>query len=139
MWKRGILVGLGGLIFVLLMAGLTWYLAFFAGPRPPTTLVLPDVQNPLRVTWTENGPVEIDALSEHDALIGLGYGMGRSRTWQLVLWRTAALGNLSSIFGEDAIEVDRLARQLQLGDLANRKRPHCPLKRANNYAFLLQD
>ncbi len=136
MWKRGILVGLGGLIFVLLMAGLTWYLAFFAGPRPPTTLVLPDVQNPLRVTWTENGPVEIDALSEHDALIGLGYGMGRSRTWQLVLWRTAALGNLSSIFGEDAIEVDRLARQLQLGDLAKQEAASLPIETGKQLRLL---
>lgn len=121
MWKRSLFIGLGTVLLVFLLAGLVWYLAFFAGPSAPKTLMIEGVQEPMSVEWTEDGPVEIEAASQHDAIIGLGYGMGRSRAWQLLLWREAARGNLSPIFGADAAEIDRLTRQLQLGDLAKRE------------------
>ncbi|NQV72896.1 penicillin acylase family protein [bacterium] len=71
-----------------------------------------------RVDWVENGLVRVDAESMSDAIVGLGYGMGRSRAWQLVLWRQAALGNLSKWFGDDAVPIDHLSLQLNLADQA---------------------
>lgn len=120
MLKRIFLGTLAVIAFLVLAVTLTWYLAFFAGPRPPKSLQSPHVSASVSVAWSEDGPLHIDGQNLDDVLLGLGYGMGRARSWQLVLWRQAALGRLSEWFGDDLIPTDRLMRQLGIGSAAQK-------------------
>ncbi len=118
MLKR-VLIGTIAVGLVLLLAvTLTWYLAFFAGPRPPKSIESPHVSASVSIAWSEDGPLHVDGQNMNDVLVGMGYGMGRARAWQLALWRQAALGRLSEWFGDELIPTDRLMRQLRIGEAA---------------------
>ena len=101
---------------VLLSASLIAYLAFSAGPDAPNTLESYRMAEPGTVTWSDMGGVVVQANSFDDALVLLGYGHARSRAWQTVLWRQAALGRLSEWFGPDALPLDRSMRQLGIAE-----------------------
>lgn len=103
------LVGCIALIFVL---------AFSAGPDAPATLETEWVSSGGTVSWVESGGIVTQSASFEDALLILGYGQARSRAWQTVLWRQAALGRLSEWFGPDALPVDRMVRQLEIAERA---------------------
>ena len=97
---------------LLLSAALIMYLAFSAGPDAPSRLQSARIQGAGTVSWSEDGGTTVQAESLPDALFLLGYGHARSRSWQLALWRQAALGRLAEWFGPDALPADRLVRQL---------------------------
>jgi len=118
MLKRSLILVFSTFIIALMLGVVVWYLAFLAGPKPPASLGMSTISRSARVDWVENGLVRVDAETMPDALVGLGYGMGRSRAWQLVLWRQAALGDLSAWFGDDAVPIDHLSLQLNLADQA---------------------
>ena len=118
MLKRSLILVFSTFIIALMLGVVVWYLAFLAGPKPPASLGMSTISRSARVDWVENGLVRVDAETMPDALVGLGYGMGRSRAWQLVLWRQAALGDLSAWFGDDAVPIDHLSLQLSLADQA---------------------
>ena len=103
------LVGCAVLIFVL---------AFSAGPDAPAQLETQWISSEGTVSWVESGGIVTQSASFEDALLILGYGQARSRTWQTVLWRQAALGRLSEWFGPDALPVDRMIRQLEIDQQA---------------------
>lgn len=109
-----LLVLIGLALTVLLIV----YLAFSAGPNAPGSLRLEAMSQPGIVSWSNNGGMRVQASSFDDALILLGYGQGRSRAWQSVLWRQAALGRLSEWFGPDALPVDRMIVQLGIPSTA---------------------
>lgn len=106
------------LVVALMLVGVIWYLAFFAGLNAPTRIEMSFAEARITVSWSNDGPVFVEAASLDDALIGLGYGQGRSRSWQIVLWRQAALGRLSEWFGEDALPIDRFMKQLYIAKSA---------------------
>jgi penicillin amidase len=60
------------------------------------------------------------AASEHDAYFGLGYAHAQDRLWQLELNRRLGSGRLAEIFGEEALDRDRLFRTLGLRVAAER-------------------
>lgn len=101
---------------LLLSVGIIMYLAFSAGPQAPSRLYTDAIDAEATVSWTDEGGVTVQARSLPDALVLLGYGHARSRSWQLALWRQAALGRLSEWFGTDALPADRMVRQLSIPD-----------------------
>jgi penicillin amidase len=105
---------------LLLSVGIIMYLAFSAGPQAPSRLHTDVIDAEATVSWTDEGGVTVQARSLPDALVLLGYGHARSRSWQLALWRQAALGRLSEWFGADALPADRVVRQLGIPDGAQR-------------------
>lgn len=115
MLKRVLLILSATLLLALVLWGISWYLAFSAGPNPPSSLALSGLTQHTTASWSVDGPVRVEAEEFKDAITGYGYGMARSRTWQLLLWRQAAIGGLSTWFGLDAVPIDRLTRQLALG------------------------
>ncbi len=111
-----------GFILVLILSGfvltgfIVMYLAFSAGPQAPRSIETEAVERPALISWSSQGTLSVSASSFDDALIALGYGHVRSRSWQMVLWRKTALGELAEWFGENAVEIDRLMKQLDIAD-----------------------
>jgi len=105
---------------LLLSAVLIMYLAFSAGPDAPSRIQSVRVASEGTVSWSEMGGTSVQAGSFQDALYMLGYGHARSRSWQMVLWRQAAMGRPSEWFGPDALPADRLIRRLRIPDGAER-------------------
>lgn len=103
---------------LVIVGGLLWYLAYGMDLGPPQRATVKGLEAPVEIGWHENGPVAIDAENEHDRYAALGYVHGRERPWPVVLWRQAALGNLSSWFGNAVVELDSLSRHLGLAALA---------------------
>ncbi len=99
---------------LLVSIALIMYLAFSAGPDAPSRLVSDRISNEGTVSWSESGGTTVQAGSLNDGLLMLGYGHARSRSWQMALWRQAALGQLSEWFGPDALEADKLIRRLDI-------------------------
>lgn len=104
---------------LLLSAALIMYLAFSAGPDAPSRIQTARVSSEGTVSWSEMGGTTVQAGSFQDALYLVGYGHARSRAWQMVLWRQAALGRLSEWFGPDALPADRLVRRLGIAEGAS--------------------
>jgi len=107
-----LIVGVG----LVLSAAIIMYLAFSAGPDAPSRIASDRIGSEATVSWNEEGGTTIQAGSLSDALVLLGYGHARARSWQVALWRQAALGRLSEWFGPDALPADRLVRQLGIPD-----------------------
>lgn len=62
-------------------------------------LVLPQLQEPVRVVRDKRGMVHIYARNLHDATVAQGYLMARDRAPQMELLRRVAEGRLAEVFG----------------------------------------
>ena len=60
----------------------------------------------------------IKAATREDALFVQGYVTAQDRLWQMDIMRRAAAGELSEVVGRATIELDREARRLRIGRLA---------------------
>ncbi|WP_028834874.1 MULTISPECIES: penicillin acylase family protein [unclassified Pseudoalteromonas] len=78
---------------------------------------------PVKVARDTLGQAVITATTRHDAAYGLGYAHGQDRFFQMDLLRRNAAGELSELFGEAALGLDKKMRFHQL-----RKRSQAILK-----------
>lgn len=78
---------------------------------------------PVKVARDTLGQAIITATTRHDAAYGLGYAHGQDRFFQMDLLRRNAAGELSELFGEAALGLDKKMRFHQL-----RKRSQAILK-----------
>lgn len=108
------------LLIAALLGGsaVVWFLAYEADPGPPTAAAVDGLDRPAAVHWQANGVARIEATSYPDALASLGYVHATQRTWSLALWRQTALGRLGEWFGRGTFSLDRHARRLGLGTMA---------------------
>ena len=81
------------------------------------------VTQPVKVARDTLGQAVITATTRHDAAYGLGYAHGQDRFFQMDLLRRNAAGELSELFGEAALGLDKKMRFHQL-----RKRSQAILK-----------
>lgn len=81
------------------------------------------VTQPVKVARDTLGQAVITAATRHDAAYGLGYAHGQDRFFQMDLLRRNAAGELSELFGEAALGLDKKMRFHQL-----RKRSQAILK-----------
>jgi penicillin amidase len=63
----------------------------------------------------------IKASNTHDAWFGLGYVHAQERGWQLEFNRRVMHGELSSMFGEASLDIDKLMRTLGIMQAARRQ------------------
>lgn len=103
---------------LLVVGGGIWYFSYGMGGSWPEKVSLATLEAPATIRKGEGGVVSINAASERDAFTALGYAHGMERSWQIVLYRQAALGRLSEWFGEPTIKVDEVARRLGFAALA---------------------
>ncbi|WP_420394132.1 penicillin acylase family protein [Acuticoccus sp.] len=68
------------------------------------------LQSPLTIRWNDHHVPFVEAGCDRDAAVGLGIVHGHLRLAQMELMRRAALGRVSEVAGDAALELDRLLR-----------------------------
>ena len=76
-----------------------------------STLMLPSLDQPVRVVRDERHVPHIFASSDRDAIIALGYVAAQDRLFQLDFLPRVASGRLSAAFGPQSVRADRFLRR----------------------------
>src|SRR5262245_16581209 len=74
------------------------------------TTALPGLKDRVRVVRHTWGVPHIYASSTDDLFCAQGYVTAQDRLWQMEMWRRAAEGRLSEVFGSSMLARDRRAR-----------------------------
>ena len=78
---------------------------------PQGIMAYPNLIDTVTVKWDELRIPHIEAKNELDLYFIQGYIMAFDRLWQMEFQTHAAAGRLSEIFGDKALEHDRLQRR----------------------------
>ncbi|OLS22588.1 MAG: Penicillin acylase 2 precursor [Candidatus Heimdallarchaeota archaeon LC_2] len=76
------------------------------------SLIVPGLQKPVEINRDEYGIPHIQASNDHDLYFSNGFIHAQDRLWQMELNRRVAKGTLSELFGEVALDTDRISRTL---------------------------
>lgn len=87
-------------------------------PDVQGTQNIPDLEDHLEVFRDPWGIPHIYAQSRRDALRAQGYAHAQDRLWQMEIHRRIGLGRMAELFGEIALDTDRLIRTLGFNRLA---------------------
>lgn len=98
--------------FLCLLSFLYW-LHIEANPKRQGLLEIPGLAAAVSVQYDEFGIPHIEAKSEEDAYLSLGYLMAQDRLFQMDILRRLAKGQLAEIIGPKALPVDKFHRELQ--------------------------
>lgn len=79
------------------------------------TLTLPDLDKPVKVSFTAEGYASVEAKTDHDLFLAQGYVTARLRFTQLDLQRRLGQGRLSELVGAAGLKSDKF--ELNLGVL----------------------
>jgi len=101
----------------IMRAGLTW-LSRRRLPQTEGTLRLPGLHAPVEIIRDRWGIPHIYAESLHDLSFAQGFVHAQDRLWQMEINRRTASGHLSELFGEIALDTDRLTRTFGFHRLA---------------------
>lgn len=118
-WLRRLLVLTA--LALLLAGGAGWWVAGRAVPPLSGQLRIDGLQAPVEVLFDRWGVPHVYARSREDAWLAIGYLQARDRLWQMDLYRRAAAGRLSELFGERTLSIDRRFRVLGLRRAAARE------------------
>ena len=110
------------ILFVALLMALcalliTWFI-HTAEAKRSGTLKLEGLTAPVSVYYDAWGVPHIDAQSEHDAYLALGYVHAQDRLFQMDLLRRIGGGRLSELFGAESFATDRFFRTLGISRYA---------------------
>ncbi|MGH9148139.1 MAG: penicillin acylase family protein, partial [Vicinamibacterales bacterium] len=111
--RKILLLAPSGIVLVAcLAAGLWWWsgriVPALSGQEPVTGLA-----RPVQIEFDRYAIPHIYANTRDDLWLAIGYLHGRDRRWQMELYRRAAQGGLSELFGERMLPTDR--RFLRVG------------------------
>ena len=95
-------------------------------PMTDGELHLEGLQAPVEIIRDRWGVPHIYAQSEHDLFFAQGYVHAQDRLFQMEIARRLALGRLSEIFGEMALDTDRMARRFGFPRLARQEWESAP-------------
>src|SRR6202167_3512872 len=90
-----------------------WTSAAGGEPVRSQTLSLPGLQRPVTVTFTAHGVAAIDAATDHDMFLALGYVHARFRLTEMDEERRLGEGRLAQLAGPSDLASDKF--ELQLG------------------------
>ncbi|HYN19424.1 MAG TPA: penicillin acylase family protein [Thermoanaerobaculia bacterium] len=114
-WTALVLAGL------LVVLGLVFYwLVRRAWPEVEGRLAVPGLQAPVEIVRVEPGVPHLYAQSAHDLFFAQGYVHAQDRLWQMEFNRTVGAGRLASLFGEGAVEIDKVMYILGIARAAER-------------------
>jgi penicillin amidase len=103
-------------VVVLLVGAVAYayYVAHSALPQLDGRLQISGLEGPVTVTRDSHGVPAIEAASFTDLFFAQGFVTAQDRLWQMDVMRRYGSGELSEIFGEDTLKVDREQRILGL-------------------------
>jgi len=112
------------LVAIVLLAGALVFWRLRA-PLPDTsgTIKVDGLRGRVEIVRDVDAIPHIRALSEADALFGLGYVHAQERLWQMEFQRRVAQGRLAEIVGEPGLNADRLLRTIGLARAARESWP----------------
>lgn len=84
----------------------------------PTTLSLKGLRERATIRRDERGVAYVEAANETDLYFAQGYATAADRLWQMDLLRRTAAGELSEIFGQTTLDMDKAHRTLGLARVA---------------------
>jgi penicillin amidase len=123
-WMRRLFAALATLVLlaIVVVAALIWLTL----PGGDLTAAIPGLSAPVNVEMDADGVPRIHAQTELDAAAALGFVHARDRMFQMDLMRRAISGELSELFGADALPVDKWMRTLGLRGRAVADLPALP-------------
>lgn len=81
-------------------------------PSYTGTHVLLGVDEDILIDYDSHGIPHIRASTNHDAFFALGYLHAQNRLWQINFLRRLSSGTLSALIGEEALEIDKIMRNI---------------------------
>ena len=93
-------------------------LVFTSLPDAREELAVPSLSAPVTITLDQDGVPRIEARTERDAAVALGWLHARDRMFQMDMMRRGAEGRLAEIAGASALRLDRMTRTLGLAQRA---------------------
>jgi penicillin amidase len=109
------------LTVLIVAAGLVFYvLVRRAWPEVDGRLAVPGLQAAVEIVRVEPGVPHIYVRNAHDLFFAQGYVHAQDRLWQMEFNRIVGQGRLASLFGEGALEIDRIMHVLGLVQAAER-------------------
>ena len=99
---------------VVLAGVVVWRVAVGTVPPLDGELRAAGLQAPVEVLFDRWGVPHVYARGSEDAWLAIGYLHARDRLWKMELYRRAAAGRLSELFGERTLHTDRRFRALAL-------------------------
>lgn len=118
--KRGLLLRalLVVALLVLAVPAAMFGAAWWSLPAPNAELRLPALAAPVQVMLDAQGVPRIQAASERDAAVALGWLHARDRMFQMEMTRRGGEGRLSELAGAASLRLDRFSRLLGLRQAA---------------------
>jgi penicillin amidase len=92
-------------------------------PETSGELEIPGLEGEVEVLRDEHGIPQIYADSLHDLALAQGFVHAQERFFEMDVRRHATAGRLSELFGEDALETDRVVRTLGWRQVAEQELP----------------
>lgn len=106
------------LIVIVILSGVVGgglkFLKEKGAPKYKGKVELKGLKDEVSVSFDQYGIPHVKAVYEEDAFKTLGYVMAQDRLFQMDLMRRVAKGRLSEVFGEKALETDKVFRTLNL-------------------------
>lgn len=110
---RWSLAGLAATLTVTIVAaviGLLWL--FSSLPQTQGRVTIAGLQAPVTIDRDRDGIPHIQAGSEHDAYLALGFTHAQDRLWQMETTRRIGAGRLSEVLGTPLLGTDKFMRSL---------------------------
>jgi penicillin amidase len=95
------------IVLIALAGGSLWWWARASLPVLDGELRVPGLHSPVEVVFDGHGVPHVYASGAEDAWFAAGVLHARDRLWQMELYRRAASGRLSQIFGDGTLSIDR--------------------------------
>jgi penicillin G amidase len=114
-----------------------WTSAAGGEPVRSETLELPGLQQPVTVTFTEQGVASISAADDHDLFLALGYVHARFRLSEMDEERRLGKGRLAQLAGPTDLASDKF--ELELGLLRTAQQEWAQMPKASPAAQTLID
>src|SRR5438477_2237131 len=118
----------------------SWTMGADAASYGTQTLHLDGLQKPAKVVLEANGTAHINAASDHDLFLAVGYVHAKFRLFQMDLLRRQGEGRLSEVLGrgkdDDVLNSDRFELQLGLLPTAQKEWAQLPKDNPSRIAIL---
>lgn len=124
-WSRQLkwFSGIGAVVAIAMVAGLTTAVVVVRQPWPQTTgeLEIAGLEGEVSVVRDASGIPQIYADSMDDLMLAQGFVHAQERFFEMDVRRHATAGRLSELFGEASVETDLVVRTLGWRDVAEQE------------------